>query len=644
MTNHKAETRRCALPGCEELIELTADKAARRFCCAAHRAVSRQRRREADEQAALQSMLLVEIPEPAREPEPEPSIWMRQPQESPRPASSGPGLSTGYTPLDLTPVGAARTEWAASRAGLLSTSGRGRGGTKKKLTPAQLRARSSKRRAQTVAAISAMAVLVGGGNLVINQNTEPADGTGPKSPVALGPAPTDLAGWASQAEVSLASVSRQLDVIAQVEEAWNRSPVAQRLASPPAAVQMLLNRKAELEQAKVMMQSQLAAYRSWHDASAQMAAAQAELAAVERALEDVPAAAPDAARVAQIEQQRDMWLRRRDTKAAEVADLSKTVQAAITGGLPDPASEQVTQEVGESVLAMASNPELPQQPDGPDAVVPPVQALVPREEVGRDRQPVETGAPPRGDQPTLDLSVLEPAAGDPVEADSGLLGGGGVDSAAPAAGETGMPATLNGGGPAVLDSPAPVSSESVEPASFASPLPTDVAVPQAGADADGGSVPAGAAQAPAFTGPVAPSAPAAAAPFKPSPTPRPAPAAAAPAAQAAPAAAPAPAAPADRATAPGGQGRGRGAAAGGEGRRAAAVGADGRGPAGEGRAARDDAQGDRRPGRPRGAPRGQGRGRGAAAGGEGRRAAAVGADGRGPAGEGRATGQDASGH
>ena len=58
------KAQRCALPGCDELIEAADSQKARKFCCAAHRVISRQQRRYADEQTAYQAMVAGSPTEP----------------------------------------------------------------------------------------------------------------------------------------------------------------------------------------------------------------------------------------------------------------------------------------------------------------------------------------------------------------------------------------------------------------------------------------------------------------------------------------------------------------------------------------------------------------------------------------------------
>ena len=67
-----ASVRQCALPGCDELIEVVPDRPERRYCTAAHRASARRARRAAA-QSEGDRRLAETLP------------WLREPETEPEP-------------------------------------------------------------------------------------------------------------------------------------------------------------------------------------------------------------------------------------------------------------------------------------------------------------------------------------------------------------------------------------------------------------------------------------------------------------------------------------------------------------------------------------------------------------------------------
>ncbi|MFC5995517.1 hypothetical protein ACFQE5_14980 [Pseudonocardia hispaniensis] len=306
-------TRRCALPGCDATFEIIPGRPERRYCTAAHRVAARQARRAAA-QSGGDARLAEALP------------WLR-PADGP----PGPPVSRSAVEPCLRVDGAPRHPMPDG-----AVPGKG-------LT----------RRSRAVAVFGAVGLIVGGYLITASEPARPASGIAAQ--VAPGYATND--DWAARAQVALASVNQQLDVIAQTEEVWNRVPAAQR-SGLPLPVRLLQERKALLERQKTTLQAQLATYHSLELAVEELRRAEERLAVVEKSLRDVPPEAlrtpEQAAVIAALEQQRDTLVRHRDAKREALRSLSDGVQGATHTPLPDDGRR--TTEVSNEVLALAHDP------------------------------------------------------------------------------------------------------------------------------------------------------------------------------------------------------------------------------------------------------------------------------------------------
>ncbi|MCX6464304.1 MAG: hypothetical protein NTW05_12060, partial [Pseudonocardiales bacterium] len=88
------DPKRCALPGCDEVIEDIPGRPARRYCTAAHRSAARQARRAAV-QASQDQQLLATLP------------WLSE-SDAERGPSADPGTSEGAGPAARPAVPAQR--------------------------------------------------------------------------------------------------------------------------------------------------------------------------------------------------------------------------------------------------------------------------------------------------------------------------------------------------------------------------------------------------------------------------------------------------------------------------------------------------------------------------------------------------------
>ncbi|MCW2633165.1 MAG: hypothetical protein JWR88_2127, partial [Pseudonocardia sp.] len=186
---------RCALPGCDEPIEQPADGGPRRkFCTAAHRAAARRLRHE--ERTTVDVAVGTPVP---RELPPRPTLRGRVTgaDRPPRPYDNGPEFEH-------------RQLVAASHAANLERRRR----TK----------RTGSTRRRGIAVLGAASILAAGGGWVVIDKSRPA------VPDTTSVASNDVAGgtaeWASRAQLALASLDTQLDLVNQVQAAWNALPEA----------------------------------------------------------------------------------------------------------------------------------------------------------------------------------------------------------------------------------------------------------------------------------------------------------------------------------------------------------------------------------------------------------------------------------
>ncbi len=346
------DERRCALPGCDTVLEPAPGRPQRLYCTAAHRAAARQARRAAGQAA---------------------------PSAGERAAAHLPWLAPPVR------VEAPRQHRRVGRreAGQMRRCRMGPGGR------------------HTLAVLGAAGVLAGGYALASIQVE--VDGTPTAAtPVSAPPVPARGEGgastetWAQRASVALVSVNRQLDTLAYAEQEWTRLPESARAGHPDAPLAALAERRAILQRRQATLQSQLDAYRSLRERRRDLAVSEQHLATLQTALVDVPPAprrnAEQDAAIAALDEQRDLRIRQRDAQRTEVESLEQGVAAAAAAPLPD--DDASTEQVTNDVLAAArEDDDTPEEPDEGDMRLP--QIVPGREEDDvRPRQETETSGPP----------------------------------------------------------------------------------------------------------------------------------------------------------------------------------------------------------------------------------------------------------
>jgi len=204
--------RRCALTGCDRVIPTTEGRPERRYCTAAHRAAARRARR-----VAMQA----EPRDPARLAQTLP--WLREPVDGPVPARH---VIEVLDPDAAAPE--ARTRLSRDR-------------------------RAPRPRGRALAMLGVAGILAGA-YAATDARPEPSPS------VSTTPEGETTDAWAQRASVALTSVNRELDVLDQAEQEWQRMP--ERPATVPAPVAALEERRSVLQQRRATLQSQLDAYLS----------------------------------------------------------------------------------------------------------------------------------------------------------------------------------------------------------------------------------------------------------------------------------------------------------------------------------------------------------------------------------------------
>ncbi|MGQ0482036.1 MAG: hypothetical protein ACT4O0_13580 [Pseudonocardia sp.] len=406
------QERRCALPGCDVEIEQVPGRAARKYCSAAHRANARRMRLEQSlrsednlvgsgpaggiDSESFFDQVLRQV-DPAFQqlesdlPRVDPlggassavgpsgaPVEGREPRRVPRPLDK----RVARAPVFSSPP----TQDAASAAD-----------RRKRRQAAQL----VRRRA--VAVLGAFGILTGGGGWVVaNQPAAPLARPEPREPGQV-----DLAAWAAEANIALAEVNRQLDIVAQTKQLWDSHPLSRRAAQQPRVVAELLARKTLLEQQRTLLQSELSAYQALNALSTDIAESQRELGNLEIALASLPdgwqASPEQQATRDRLVAQRDTLLRQREARERELASLQGGLDNTARSPLPDTTDR--TSPLASSVVELTEpgNPPPDRSPNR-EAVGGPPSALAQREPiVGQERQEVYSAAPPAGDFTENDL-------------------------------------------------------------------------------------------------------------------------------------------------------------------------------------------------------------------------------------------------
>ena len=248
------------------------------------------------------------------------------------------------------------------------------------------------RRRHALALLGVAGILAGGYAVTDAPPEPPPVQTAPEGAAAPDGAAADT--WAQRATVTLASVNRQLDTLAQTEDEWRRLPESRR-AMVPAPVAALAERRSVLQRRRATLQAQLDDYRSLRRTQQELANSEQHLRAVETALADAPPrrrrSAEQEAAIAALEEQRDLRIRRRDVQRTELASLQDGVSTATRTPLPDDGA--ATAKITDDVMEMVHNGGT--EPARPDPKPPRPEVVAGREsEDGKPRQEVGTSGPP----------------------------------------------------------------------------------------------------------------------------------------------------------------------------------------------------------------------------------------------------------
>jgi hypothetical protein len=400
----------CALPGCNEMVEQPEDGGPRRlYCSPAHRAAARKMRHAARMDSAAPQQAASDVTQPiaqapgheqSEQPTTElPAPLGVSPQEQPEPA---PVPDREWSPAAAWTVSPPTLPAASTERTVRTITSQRVKKQKPARTAADRRNAASHMRRRAIASVAIASLVAGGASYFVTENIIPTTPT-PLPPQAANPASMDADVWADKAQVVLASLSNQLDAVAQAEADWLALP-AQRRAQEPAAVQALKDRKALLEQQRAILMSQLDAFKALPERTSELTSAQAQLDAVERTLNEstTTAASPDYKEaLRQLESQREIRRQQRDHAAQALTDLRNGVEQALSSPLP--AEKDETSPIVERVKAVVAGRPDPGEKDKDqkhDAADEQQPAANPRREDGdEERGDVGTTAPPDPERP-----------------------------------------------------------------------------------------------------------------------------------------------------------------------------------------------------------------------------------------------------
>lgn len=227
----------------------------------------------------------------------------------------------------------------------------------------------------------------------------------PRTPITPGPVlPAGAEKWMIDAQVALAEVREALAAIEAAEREWLAQPAGRREGALPPPVVELQARKASLRQQEATLVTDLATIAAVHDSARQVRELESQLAELERAVPNSPAAPTATARRAE---NRERMLREQlQTRREELTRWQSGAYTAITTPLPDPPP---VQPVVGAVVELTQQPDDPTPDDTPDPTV----GITP----GREPQPADdtpdddegTGEPP---DPEADEADELPTPGD----------------------------------------------------------------------------------------------------------------------------------------------------------------------------------------------------------------------------------------
>ncbi|MDT7639594.1 MAG: hypothetical protein QOC83_3882, partial [Pseudonocardiales bacterium] len=337
------DSRRCALPGCYVVIESEPDgRPQRKYCTAAHRAIARQMRREGIHRSA-----------------------------------SAPPLPLPTPPLPLPPL--APLPGVAQRRRQLAT--------------------AAARRCRAVAVLGSAGLLVTGGGLMAASSPLGAPSAAVAESPWLASTPQAEQQWAQQAQVTLASLDSQLQVVTKTQQSWEALPVTKRPDPVPAPVRALTSRRTLLEQQRAALASELATWKSMQDTNQRLADTEDHVSSLDEAIDDVPQhrqlSPAETSAAQQLTAQRDMRQRQKDSQQDELDNLRQDLHQAMATPLPD--DDNATKSITSMVDQLIEHPDsnntsrdpnpLGGQPTRPEVISP-------KDRDDKDRQDIGNGAPP----------------------------------------------------------------------------------------------------------------------------------------------------------------------------------------------------------------------------------------------------------
>jgi hypothetical protein len=268
-----------------------------------------------------------------------------------------------------------------------------------------------------------MAVL-GSTGLLVTGGTLAFSGSPSSEPTTaapwLAPDPEAEQNWASEANVTLASLDRQLQEIDQVERSWNSLPPQERGEQTPPDVQALAKRKSLLQQQRAVIADELASYQSLRAAKLELSDTERHVAGLDKALaeaqQDRHRASIDPDTTQQLRERRSAGEKLRQEQRQKLDELAGRVQDAMS--TPLPSGDHATRSITAAVRDLLKNPSARHSGASPDDAHPPRAGLpVPH--------PPNILAAPAPTSPSTELrdSITHPREGVGERNPGGLLGG-----------------------------------------------------------------------------------------------------------------------------------------------------------------------------------------------------------------------------
>ncbi|HTK65786.1 MAG TPA: hypothetical protein VL595_25615, partial [Pseudonocardia sp.] len=228
------------------------------------------------------------------------------------------------------------------------------------------------RRARAMAVLGSAGLLVTGGTLAFSGS--PTSDSTTAAPW-LAPDPEAEQNWASEANVTLASLDRQLREVDEVEQTWNSLPPQERGEQTPPDVAALAKRRELLQQQRARLAEELSAYQSLRAAKQELSETERHVAGLDKALAEAQQdrrrastadSGPDSGTDAfsRLRERRSAGDKVRQEQRKRMEDLAERVQEAMS--TPLPSGDHATRTITSKVRDLLKNPSARHPGPAPD--------------------------------------------------------------------------------------------------------------------------------------------------------------------------------------------------------------------------------------------------------------------------------------